>query len=58
MNAHMYTNILTVVYVLTIRNELRFILLRIVFSICETLKKILSSSFSFSKLANNEEALA
>jgi hypothetical protein len=30
------------------RNELRFILLRMVFSIWETLRKILNSSFSLS----------
>ncbi len=38
------------------RKELRFILLRMVFSIWETLRKILSSSFSLSRKANKVEA--
>lgn len=42
----------------TIRNELRFILLKVEFSICETLRKILRSSFSFSKVVSNNEAEA
>jgi hypothetical protein len=38
------------------RKELRFILLRMVFSIWETFRKILSSSFSLSRKANRVEA--
>ncbi len=41
---------------LTMRKELKFILRRIVFSICETRRKILSNSFSFSIAANNVDA--
>lgn len=38
------------------RKELRFILRRIVFSIWETLRNILSNSFSLSRLASSAEA--
>ena len=38
------------------RKELRFILRRIVFSIWETLRNILSNSFSLSRLASRAEA--
>ena len=38
------------------RNELRFILLRMAFSICDTFRKILSSSFSRSIWARNADA--
>ena len=41
---------------LTMRKELRFILRRIVFSIWDTFRKILNSSFSLSRLANNADA--
>ena len=42
---------------LTIKKELRFILLRMVFSIWETLRKILSSSFSRSREASRADAV-
>lgn len=43
---------------LTIKKELRFILLSMEFSICETLRKILSNSLSFSKVVSSNEAEA
>ena len=42
--------------ILTIRNELKFILRSIEFSICDTFKKILKSSFSFSKVVRSRDA--
>ncbi len=42
---------------LTIKNELRFILRSIEFSIWETLRKILKSSFSFSSVVRRSEAV-
>jgi hypothetical protein len=45
-----------IIELVTIRNELRFILLRMVFSIWETLRKMRSSSRSFSMLANRADA--
>ena len=47
---------LSELYQLTIRKELRFIRRRMVFSIWETFRNILSSSFSRSRLARSEEA--
>jgi hypothetical protein len=44
------------VLLLTMRKLLRFILLRMVFSIWETLRNILSSSFSLSSRASRVEA--
>lgn len=41
---------------LTMRKELRFILRRVEFSICDTFRKIFKSSFSFSSDAKSEEA--
>lgn len=41
----------------TIKNEFKFILLSIVFSICDTLRKIRNSSFSFSRLARSRLAV-
>ena len=43
---------------LTIRKELRFIRLRILFSIWDTLRKTLSSSFSRSRFARSIEEAA
>ncbi len=40
------------------RNELRFILRRAEFSICETFRKILSSSFSLSREDSSRDAEA
>lgn len=54
----LYVMFIQKVDIRTIRNELRFILLKVEFSICETLRKILRSSFSFSKVVSNNEAEA
>ena len=45
-------------YYLTMRKELRFILRRVEFSICETLRNIFSSSLSFSREVRRMEAEA
>ena len=42
----------------TMRNELRFILRSVEFSICDTFRKIFSSSFSFSSDESNVDAEA
>ena len=54
MYAHTYQG--TRAMLLTMRNELRFIRRSVEFSICDTFRKILSSSFSFSSDERSADA--